>query len=72
MSESDDVDTAVQRVRDAFDEAVDEAEKLSDQARESVEDATDDLEQRSESLRSEGCQSPVERGDSRGFPLERL
>ena len=39
MSESDDIDTAVQRVRDAFDEAVDEAEELSDQARESVEDA---------------------------------
>ncbi|MFC6987743.1 hypothetical protein ACFQJD_01500 [Haloplanus sp. GCM10025708] len=37
MSESGDVDTAVQRVRDAFDEAVDEAEELRDQARESVE-----------------------------------
>ncbi|WP_311172464.1 hypothetical protein [Halobellus ordinarius] len=53
MSDSDDVDTAVQRVRDAFDEAVSEAEELSGQARESVEDAIDDLEQRLESLQDE-------------------
>jgi hypothetical protein len=33
-SESDDIDTAVRRVREAFEEAVDEAEELSDQARE--------------------------------------
>ncbi|MCU4751384.1 hypothetical protein OB919_05220 [Halobacteria archaeon AArc-curdl1] len=53
LTESDDIDTPVQRVRDAFDVAVNEAEELSDQARESVEDAIDDLEQRIESLRSE-------------------
>lgn len=53
MSESDDVDEAVQRVRHTFSEVVDEVEDLSDQARESVEDAIDELETRIESLRKE-------------------
>lgn len=53
MSESDDIENAVQRLRNAFDEAVTDAEELSDQARESVEEAIDDLESRIESLRRE-------------------
>lgn len=53
MSESDDVDNAVQRVRDALDDVVKETEELSDQAREGIEDAIDDLEERIESLRGE-------------------
>lgn len=53
MSESDDIDTAVRRVREAFEEAVDEAEELSDQAREGVEEAIEDLETRIETRRGE-------------------
>jgi gas vesicle protein len=51
MSGSDNVDDAVQRVRDAFENAVKETEEVSEQARESVEAAIDDLEDRIESLR---------------------
>ena len=45
------VDAAVQRVRDAFDHAVDDARELSDEARDELEDAIDDLEHRIDSLR---------------------
>jgi hypothetical protein len=51
MSDSDEVDDAIQRVRDAFDDAVTEAGELSDRAREDVEAAIDDLEVRIENLR---------------------
>lgn len=51
MSDSDDVDDAIQRVRDAFANAVQETEELSDKAQAGVEDAIDDLEERIESLR---------------------
>lgn len=51
MSESDNVDEAMQRVRDAFENVVNETEEVSEQARQSVDDAIDDLEQRIESLR---------------------
>ena len=53
ISESDEVDDAVQRVRDTFSEVVDEVEDLSDQARESVEEAIDELETRIEFLRKD-------------------
>lgn len=53
MSDSDEVDSAVQNLRERFEDAVNEAEELSDQAREGVEDAIDDLEDRIESLRGE-------------------
>jgi len=51
MSESDSVDEAVQRVRDTFENVVNETEEMSEQAKEGVEDAIDDLEQRIESLK---------------------
>jgi len=53
MSDSDEIDEAVQRVRDSFESAATEAEELSDQARQSVEEAIDDLERRLESLRGD-------------------
>ena len=42
MSESDSVDEAVQRVREAFENVVNETEEMSEQAKESVEEAVDD------------------------------
>ena len=51
MSESDDIDTVLRRVREAFEGAVEEAEELSDQAREGVEEAIENLEARIEALR---------------------
>ncbi|MFC6942507.1 hypothetical protein ACFQE8_21490 [Salinirubellus sp. GCM10025818] len=53
MNQSDDIETVIRRVRDAFDEAVNEAEELSNRAHESFEDAIDHPEQRIESLRGE-------------------
>ena len=51
MSDSDATDQAVQRVRDAFDEAVNDAEQMSETARREVTEAIDDLEARIDSLR---------------------
>lgn len=51
MSESDDVNDAVQRVRDAFESVIDETEEMSEEARERFEEAFEDLEQRIEALR---------------------
>ncbi|GAB6861441.1 hypothetical protein JCM17092_15300 [Haloplanus litoreus] len=50
---SDDTNDELQRVRDAFDNVVNEAEELSDQARAEVEEAIDDLERRIDDLRGE-------------------
>ena len=44
-------DEALQRVRDKFEAAVEEAEEMSGKARREVEDAIDDLEQRIDELR---------------------
>jgi vacuolar-type H+-ATPase subunit H len=51
MSDSDTTDQAVQRVRDAFEEAANEAEQMSETARQEVTEAIDDLEARIERLR---------------------
>lgn len=51
MSESNDVNDAVQQVRDAFENVVNETEEMSEQARQSVEEAIDDLEERIEALK---------------------
>jgi len=53
MRMSNDQNDAVRRVREAFDNAVNEAEELSDEARADVEAAIDDLEERIDSLRDE-------------------
>jgi methionine synthase II (cobalamin-independent) len=51
MSDSDPTDEALQRVRDSFETAEQEAEELSEAAREEVTDAIDDLEERINELR---------------------
>ncbi|MFC6863065.1 hypothetical protein ACFQGE_06260 [Halomicroarcula sp. GCM10025817] len=53
MSDSDNMDDAVQRIRDAFDDVVEEAEEVSEQAQAGVHEAIDDLEARIESLRGD-------------------
>jgi hypothetical protein len=51
MSDSDTVDEALKRVREAFDEAADEAEQMTEEARSEVDEAIDSLEERVERLR---------------------
>lgn len=50
---SDDIDQAVKRVREAIDDVVDDAEDLSDDLRREVTEAIDDLEKRLGSDRSD-------------------
>ncbi|WP_335999780.1 hypothetical protein [Halorientalis halophila] len=49
---SDKTDKALQRVRDTFDTATEEAEQLSESAKQDVTEAIDDLEARIEDLRN--------------------
>ncbi|WP_172824871.1 YtxH domain-containing protein [Halorientalis sp. IM1011] len=49
---SDKTDDALERVRDAFDSAVEETEQMSESAKQEVRDAIDDLEGRIEGLRN--------------------
>jgi archaellum component FlaC len=51
MSDSNTTDEALQRVRDTFETAAEEAEELSEAARQEVTDAIDDLEERINELR---------------------
>lgn len=51
MSDSDKTDEALQRVRDTFEEAANEAEEMSEKAQQEVKDAIDNLENRIEKLR---------------------
>jgi hypothetical protein len=51
MSESDQTDQALDRVRETFEDAVEGVENVSDRARGEVHDAIDDLEDRIEDLR---------------------
>lgn len=50
MSDSDESDSGIERLREAFGRAVDEAEEMSDEVRHDVEDAIDDLEERIDQL----------------------
>jgi signal transduction histidine kinase len=50
-SDSDSTGEALERVRNSFDRAVDEAEEMSETAQQEVREAIDDLEQRIETLR---------------------
>ncbi|UWG47534.1 hypothetical protein HSRCO_1250 [Halanaeroarchaeum sp. HSR-CO] len=52
MSASDDIETAVEGLRDGFDDAVTVADELSDTARGTVEETIDDRESRIEDRRS--------------------
>ncbi|MFB6194690.1 MAG: hypothetical protein ABEI80_00835 [Haloplanus sp.] len=52
MTDSDRTDEAIQRVREAFDSAADEAEEMSEKARRDVREAIDELEREIESLRN--------------------
>jgi vacuolar-type H+-ATPase subunit H len=45
MSESSQTDEAIQRVKDAFDRAVDEAEEVSETAQDEFQEAVDELEE---------------------------
>jgi predicted nucleic acid-binding Zn-ribbon protein len=49
--EPDESESGIERLREAFGRAVDEAEEMSDEVRHDVEDAIDDLEERIEKLR---------------------
>jgi vacuolar-type H+-ATPase subunit H len=51
MSRSSNTDEAVQRVKDAFDSASDEAGEFSEKARQEFDEAIDELEARIERLR---------------------
>ena len=51
MSRSSDTDEAVQRVKDAFDSAANEADQLSDKARQEFDEAIAELEAKVEQLR---------------------
>jgi vacuolar-type H+-ATPase subunit H len=51
MSDSRETDEALQRVRDAFGDATEEAEEMSEAAKREVRDAIDDLEETIDSLR---------------------
>lgn len=51
MPGSSQIDDALKRVRDAFDEAANEAEQMSEAAQTEVQEAIDDLEARIEELR---------------------
>jgi vacuolar-type H+-ATPase subunit H len=51
MSRSSNTDEAVQRVKDAFEGAAEEAGELSDKAREEFDEAIDELEATIEQLR---------------------
>lgn len=48
----DTIDSAVQRVRDAFDQASSEAEQMSESAKQEVSEAIDNLEQQIEQVRN--------------------
>lgn len=52
MSGSSQVDKAIQRVRESFDNAANEAEELSEQAKREVREAIDDLENQVDRLRN--------------------
>ncbi|WP_247730702.1 hypothetical protein [Halovivax limisalsi] len=52
MSDSNTAEEALQRVRDRFDAAADEADEMSESARQEVTDAIDALEERIGELRN--------------------
>lgn len=52
MSDSDSTDEALQRLRETFEHAADEAEQMGETARKEVEDAIDDLEERIDQIRN--------------------
>jgi vacuolar-type H+-ATPase subunit E/Vma4 len=52
MSQSSETDEAIRRVRDAFDDATEEAEGIGERAKREVEEAIDDLEAQIDRLRN--------------------
>jgi hypothetical protein len=52
MSQSSETDEAIRRVRDAFDDATEEAEEIGERAKREVEEAIDDLEAQIDRLRN--------------------
>lgn len=52
MPDSDDVDRALKRVRDRFNEAADDAEEMSERASREVREAIDNLEDQINRLRN--------------------
>jgi len=52
MSDSDKTDEALQRVRQTFEDAANEAEEMSEKAQQEVNEAIDNLEKRIEKLRN--------------------